>query len=36
MRFFTFSNEPRPIRLSEETRLFAHESLDEHKYGCFE
>lgn len=32
MLFFTFSNEPRPIRLSEETRLFAYDSLN-HKYG---
>ncbi len=32
MKFFTFSSEERPIRLSEETRVFAHESLN-HKYG---
>ncbi len=32
MKFFTFSNEPRPIRLSEETRKFAYESLNR-KYG---
>ncbi len=32
MKFFTFSGEPRPVRLSEETRKFAYESLN-HKYG---
>ncbi len=32
MNFFTFSSEPRPIRLSHATRVFAHESLH-HKYG---
>ncbi len=32
MKFFTFSEEERPIRLSEETRQFAFDSLN-HKYG---
>ena len=32
MKFFTFSNEPRPIRLSQKTRKFAYDSLN-HKYG---
>ncbi len=32
MEFFTYSSTPRPIRLSHQTRLFAHESLH-HKYG---
>lgn len=32
MTFFTFSSEPRPVRLSKETRIFAYDSLN-HKYG---
>ncbi len=32
MEFFTYSDTPRPTRLSEATREFARESL-EHKYG---
>lgn len=32
MEFFTVSKEPRPVRLSEATRVFAYESLH-HKYG---
>ncbi len=33
MEFFTFSNQPRPIRLCEATRTFAYQSVYEHKYG---
>ena len=33
MEFYTLSKEPRPIRLSEETRKFAYESIYEHRYG---
>ena len=33
MEFYTSSEEKRPIRLSEETRRFAYESVYEHKYG---
>ena len=32
MEFYTYSDLKRPIRLSEKTRQFAHESLN-HKYG---
>ncbi len=32
MKFFTFSSEARPIRLTQETRKFAYDSLN-HKYG---
>ncbi len=32
MEFFTYSNQPRPVRLCEGTRLFAFESLNR-KYG---
>lgn len=32
MTFYAVNNAPRPVRLCEETRQFAHESL-EHKYG---
>ena len=33
MEFYTMFEEKRPIRLCEETRRFAYESLYEHKYG---
>ena len=33
MEFYTSFSEKRPVRLSEETRKFAYESLYEHKYG---
>ncbi|MBQ3528718.1 MAG: hypothetical protein IJA52_09225 [Clostridia bacterium] len=33
MKFYTSFCEERPIRLSEDTRRFAYESLYEHKYG---
>lgn len=33
IQFYTVSKNPRPIRLSEETRRFAYESLEEHRYG---
>lgn len=32
MEFYTSSKHKRPVRLSEETRRFAYESLN-HKYG---
>lgn len=32
MEFYTFSGRKRPVRLSEETRRFAYDSLN-HKYG---
>ena len=32
MEFYTQNNKKRPVRLSEETRCFAHDSLN-HKYG---
>lgn len=32
MNFYTAYKDPRPIRLSEDTRKFAHESLN-FKYG---
>ncbi len=32
MEFFTYSDQPRPIRLCEATRAFANDSLN-HKYG---
>ncbi len=33
MEFYTSFSEKRPVRLCEETRKFAYESLYEHKYG---
>ena len=33
MKFYTSFCEERPVRLSEDTRKFAYESLYEHKYG---
>ncbi len=33
MKFYTVSKDPRPVRLSEATRQFAYESIEEHRYG---
>ncbi len=33
MIFYTASKEPRPVRLSDKTREFAYESLENHRYG---
>lgn len=33
MEFFTVSKLKRPVRLTEKTRQFAYESLNDHKYG---
>ena len=33
MQFDTLSKEARPVRLSEQTRAFAYESLYEFRYG---
>ncbi len=33
MKFYTVFKEPRPVRLSEATRRFAYESLEEHRWG---
>lgn len=33
MKFYTTYHEERPVRLCEETRRFAYESLSEHRYG---
>jgi len=33
MEFYTVYKEPRPVRLSEETRQYAYESLELHTYG---
>ncbi|MBO5042625.1 MAG: hypothetical protein J6D87_06635 [Clostridia bacterium] len=33
MEFYTVSKDPRPVRLSETTRIFAYDSLEHHAYG---
>ncbi|MBP3667345.1 MAG: hypothetical protein J6K29_09905, partial [Clostridia bacterium] len=33
MKFYTVYKDPRPIRLSETTRQFAFDSLENHAYG---
>ena len=33
MEFYTVYKDPRPVRLSETTRQFAYDSLENHAYG---